>query len=83
MPPGVALERWLGTFPSFGYLLAVAPGDVTEVTDKFIARGIAAAEIGAISSGHAIAITDGHTVETIRDFRTAPMILASERELTP
>ena len=24
-PPGVALERWLKTFPSFGFLLSVAP----------------------------------------------------------
>ena len=30
-PPGVALERWLKTFPSFGFLLSVAPGNVEPV----------------------------------------------------
>ena len=34
-PDGVALERWLQTFPSYGYLLAVAPAKVAAVIEQF------------------------------------------------
>eukprot|EP01037_Dinobryon_pediforme_P035945 gene35945-42625_t len=80
IPPDVALARWLATFPSYGYLLAVAPGDVAAVIDRFGERGIAAADIGSITAGHAISITDGRGVEVIRDFASAPLILAATAE---
>jgi selenophosphate synthetase-related protein len=83
VPAGVALDRWLSTFPSFGFLLAVAPGALPDIVATFTARGIAAADIGAISAGSSISITDGQDVEIIRDFRDAPLILATERELIP
>jgi len=50
-PDGIALERWLLTFPSFGYLISVKPHDVAEVTARFMARGIAAADIGTVARG--------------------------------
>ncbi len=31
-PDGVALERWLLTFPSYGYLLSVKPWNVAETS---------------------------------------------------
>ncbi len=40
-PEGVDLDRWLTTFPSFGYLLAADPANVPELTARFAARGIA------------------------------------------
>jgi AIR synthase-related protein len=83
VPAGVALDRWLSTFPSFGFLLAVAPGALPDIVATFTARGIAAADIGAISAGSSISITDGQDVEIIRNFRDAPLILATERELIP
>jgi AIR synthase-related protein len=76
-PKGIALDRWLQTFPSFGYLLAVKPHDVAEVVDVFQTRDIAAADIGAITAGHSIAITDGRDVELIRDFAAASLILSA------
>jgi AIR synthase-related protein len=81
-PDGVALERWLQTFPSCGYLLSVAPNDVADVVALFETRGIAAADIGAVTAGHAIAVTDGRRSEQIRDFRAAPLILARQTSLT-
>ncbi len=80
-PEDVTLARWLLTFPSFGYLIAVAPGDVAEVTGLFAARGIASADIGAIEAGHHVSITDGRSVELIRDLTATPLILADTREL--
>jgi AIR synthase-related protein len=73
-PDGVPLDRWLTTFPSYGYLLAVKPVDVPAVLAFFEARGIAAAEIGAITANHRVAIGDGHHSETIWDFAREPLI---------
>ncbi|HEY7077641.1 MAG TPA: AIR synthase related protein [Solirubrobacteraceae bacterium] len=42
-PAGVPLERWLLTFPSFGFVLAGAP----EACEAFTKRGLAAAVCGA------------------------------------
>ncbi len=81
IPPEVTLARWLATFPSYGYLLAVAPADVAAVIDRFAERGIAAADVGSISAGHSISITDGRDIELIRDFATAPLILAATVEV--
>lgn len=75
-PADVGLDRWLQTFPSYGYLLAVKPADVAETIARFTDRGIRAADIGTISPGHAVAITDGSTTEVIRDFAAAPLIVA-------
>ena len=46
-----ALERWLQTFPSFGFLLSVAPGNVEPVLSLFRARGLRAASIGVVKPG--------------------------------
>ena len=43
-PEGVALERWLQTFPSYGYLLSVPSVNVPAVLARFAARDIAAAD---------------------------------------
>ena len=73
-PAGVALDRWLQTFPSYGYILAVAPTKVDAVIGRFAARGIAAAEVGAFSRGSRVAVTDGRATETIWDFAREPLI---------
>ena len=68
-PDGVALERWLQTFPSYGYILAVAPANVAAVLGRFAARGIAAAEIGEITADRRVAITDGRATRNDLGFR--------------
>jgi uncharacterized protein len=73
-PDGAPLERWLATFPSYGYLLAVKPANVAAVLARFAARGIAAAEIGAFTADHRVAISDGRRAETIWDFTREPLI---------
>jgi AIR synthase-related protein len=73
-PEGVALERWLQTFPSYGYLIAVAPGKAPAVLARFEERGIAAAEIGAITADRRVLIRDGAAAETIWDFAREPLI---------
>jgi uncharacterized protein len=76
-PVDVALERWLLTFPSFGYLLAVRPEHTAETIARFTDRGIAAASIGTVTHGSHLRISDGDTLETIWDFARQPLIRAS------
>ncbi|WP_213769499.1 sll0787 family AIR synthase-like protein [Bradyrhizobium sp. dw_78] len=81
-PAGAPLERWLLTFPSFGYLLSVKPGNAAETIACFAGRGIAAARIGAVSRGSRVSIGDGTSSETIWDFAQKPLIGAG-RSRTP
>jgi len=67
-PPDVALDRWLQTFPSFGYLLAVSPANLSQVLARFGARGIAAADIGAVTADRRVTIAAGGATETVWDF---------------
>lgn len=67
-PDGVATEKWLQSFPSFGFLLAVAPQNVAAVCAIFQARDIAAAEIGGFTEQHRVTIVAGDEEQTIWDF---------------
>ena len=67
-PPGVALERWLRTFPSFGFLLSVAPGNVEPVLSLFRARGLHAASIGAVKPGSQVTLHSEGRSALLRDF---------------
>jgi AIR synthase-related protein len=78
-PNGVPLARWLQTFPSYGYIISVAPAKVAAVIGRFADRGIAAAEVGAIAAGGRVAVTDGHATETIWDFEREPLIGCRQR----
>ena len=73
-PSGVALERWLQTFPSYGFLLAVRPPNVPAVLARFHDRGIAAADIGKFTADQRVAVGDGADEETIWDFAREPLI---------
>ena len=73
-PTGLDQARWLSTFPSFGYLLAVTTADAAAVISRFLDRGIACADIGGIVEGHRVVITDGVSTETIWDFAEHPLL---------
>jgi hypothetical protein len=81
-PDEVALERWLLTFPSFGYILSVKPWNVAETVARFAARDIAAAAIGSVAQGSRVTIGDGVSSETIWDFAERPLIGAAQRAKT-
>jgi uncharacterized protein len=73
-PDGVALERWIETFPSFGYLAAVRADRAEATLAEFRSRDIAAAEIGDFSEGSVVEIRDRMQRETIWDFARRPLI---------
>jgi AIR synthase-related protein len=73
-PQGVSVERWLRSFPSFGYLLSVQPAHVDAVLARFGRRGIAAAEIGAVTRGGKVEIAADDRRATVWDFAERPLI---------
>ena len=79
-PEGVSLARWLQSFPSYGFLLAVRSPNVPAVLDRFDGRGIAAADIGEFTADHRVVIGDGQAAETIWDFAREPLIGCASAE---
>ncbi|MFC5759226.1 sll0787 family AIR synthase-like protein [Rhizobium sp. GCM10022189] len=80
LPDGVALERWLATFPSFGYLISTAPEKADAVILRFAKRNISAAAIGTVKAGSEVAITDGADRVVIRDHAETPLLQLGRRE---
>ncbi|MDR3461323.1 MAG: sll0787 family AIR synthase-like protein [Beijerinckiaceae bacterium] len=63
-PAGVALERFLLAFPSFGFVLTVKSNDADDVVARFDSRGISCAAIGTVDDSHKIRLRrDGEEVE--------------------
>lgn len=69
-PDGVALDRWLTAFPSFGFVMTAAPGDVPAILDHFAAADIACAAVGHVTPGAVRLSLDGESL-TVWD---APLI---------
>ncbi len=80
LPDGVVLERWLATFPSFGYLISTAPEKADAVILRFAARNISAAVIGNVKAGSEVAISDGADRVVIRDHAETPLLQLGRRE---
>ncbi|HEY0121040.1 MAG TPA: sll0787 family AIR synthase-like protein [Rhizobium sp.] len=80
LPDGVTLDRWLATFPSFGYLISVSPGKADDVIRRFTNRNISAATIARIVAGSTVAITDGTERAVIRDHTETPLLQLGRRE---
>lgn len=79
LPSGASLDRWLRTFPSFGFLLSIRPERVKEVCSMFSARAISAAAIGRATDSSRINLTSGGARATFWDYATTPYIsLAKE-----
>ncbi len=67
-PAGVALERWLLTFPSFGFVLA-APADRADAAcAAFIRRGLACAPCGRFTEERRLTVATGGQVGVAWDF---------------
>ncbi len=73
-PPGVGLARWLRTFPSFGFLLSVAPPNLAATFDLFAARDLHAAAIGLVRDGAEITVTSSGHAARVRRFDATPLM---------
>lgn len=74
VPSGIATERWLRSFPSFGFLLSVRPACAASVCDRFAARGITAATIGTAIAAPRIDLQAGGATATFWDYSTQPYL---------
>tara|TARA_R110000851_G_scaffold4780_1_gene19807 strand:- start:1480 stop:2508 length:1029 start_codon:yes stop_codon:yes gene_type:complete len=73
-PDGVDPLRWLtATFPSFGYVLAVAPEHRALVAQGFADRGIACAAIGRCDDTRQLVLRQGAGSRTAWDFARQPL----------
>jgi AIR synthase-related protein len=72
-PAGADLLRWLGCFPSFGYLLAASPAHASAIIAAFAARDIACAPIGTCVAGARLTMSwQGETAD-VWDLAEAPL----------
>ncbi|MCF3640444.1 sll0787 family AIR synthase-like protein [Rhizobium sp. TRM95111] len=74
LPSGISLDRWLATFPSFGYLLSVVPGSADVILSRFAARGISAAVIGTVVEGSDVAIAAKGSRAIVRNHAATPLM---------
>jgi AIR synthase-related protein len=73
-PEGVALERWLQSFPSYGYVLSVAAGESRRVLELFAQRSIGAAVIGNTNDSLKLTLRQGDQESMLWDLREESLI---------
>ena len=79
-PPAVPLERWLRSFPSYGFLLAVAAEDAPTIGRRFAARDLQAAVIGQVSAGSALTLRAGAQRALFWDPKSHPYLGLTQKE---
>ena len=72
-PPGEGVERWLLTFPSFGYLLATTPQSAEAACEVFTQRGLACAPCGELDAAGVLRLAAGGTEAPVWDLRSNPL----------
>ncbi len=73
-PAMVALDRWLLTFPSYGFLLSAKPENTKAVIEKFTQRDIAAARIGSVIQTRRVEIHDETGTQIIWDLASRSLL---------
>jgi AIR synthase-related protein len=71
-PHSAPLERWLTSFPSFGYLLSVPQRNVDAVRDRFLTRGIACEAIGTCTARQTLEVSLDAESSVFWDLGTSP-----------
>lgn len=72
-PDGVPIERWLVTFPSFGYVLCGPPERAAEAVAVFTGRGLAAATCGALDDSLVLRLASGGATAEVWDLAAEPL----------
>lgn len=71
-PRGVSLERWLHTFPSFGYLLVAPTGAADAAAEPFLKRGLACAVCGRLDDSRMLRLAAGADSVVLWDLDREP-----------
>jgi selenophosphate synthetase-related protein len=72
-PRQVPLERWLVTFPSFGFVLAAPPEHATAAVAAFTGRGLACAPCGAFDDSGILRLAAGGATAAVWDLAAEPL----------
>jgi uncharacterized protein len=72
-PPDVTIERWLRTFPSFGFLLAAPAEAVPEACAVFAGRGLACVPCGGFDASRTLRLAAGGRTATVWDLAAEPL----------
>ena len=72
-PAAAPMERWLLTFPSFGYLLAARESKVGEACAVFERRGLACARCGTLDASGVLRLAAGGVEAPVWDLRSNPL----------
>lgn len=79
-PGGVPLDRWLSTFPSYGFVLAVPEAHLDAVTRLFRQRELAIATVGRVHPGHRLSLSLDDQAGLFWDLARTPFIGAPTLE---
>ena len=90
-PTGIPWATWLLAFPSYGFVLSVAPARSQQVLSRFIARGISAAVVGRIDDSRRLTLEsenesdgEGHRPQALLwDLAQAPLTGFGKRRHAP
>ena len=77
MPPDASLEKWLLSFPSFGYLLSVSSDNRQVVSKLFSDHGLCCKKIGEITPSGGLALSLGGERQIIWECATRDESYAS------
>jgi uncharacterized protein len=72
-PAEAPLERWLLTFPSFGFLLAARPEHVEAAAEVFTRRGLACAPCGVFDDTRVLRLAAGGAEAAAWDLARSPV----------
>jgi selenophosphate synthetase-related protein len=72
-PRDVALEQWLVTFPSFGFVLAAPPGHAAAATERFTCRGLHCRPCGAFDDTGVLRLAAGGATADVWDLAAEPL----------
>lgn len=72
-PEGVPLERWLVTFPSFGFLLTGPPEGAREACAVFHGHDLACAVCGSVDDSRTLHVAAGGATAPVWDVAAEPL----------
>jgi selenophosphate synthetase-related protein len=72
-PDGVSIERWLQTFPSFGFLLIAPPGAAADAARPFLRRGLACAACGRLDDSAVLRLAAAGDSTALWDLNVEPL----------
>jgi len=75
-PASIDLETWLLCFPSYGFLLSVAPANLEAVKEKFSEKNISCNAVGKITQGSQLIIKSPAQSDLFWDFAVDNFILS-------